>query len=241
MGEHNPASHFSATLPGTMDDFPTMTQLATLMVWVFFVAVGVIGVIWQNPLLHADRAVPPPTPMTIDVSTQMPSSPDAGPADSTPQPDPPDPQPALPPAPPAVAEPSPAIAFALPTANVPRIVAPAVAVPTAPPARAVHPAVNSHPTGPTAAPAAPHRLVLGQGEGQYIKLVYPEEAQIAGEEGTVEVQFTQDNAGQVTEAHLATACRWPILNQAALHAIRETNFPKGLADTHVITIEFRFQ
>ncbi|HEX4123803.1 MAG TPA: energy transducer TonB [Tepidisphaeraceae bacterium] len=244
MNERNLTRLLSAAVqggPGSPDDFPTMTQLATLTIWVFFASVGVIGVIWQNPLFHADRAAPPATPMTIDVTTQAPSPPDAGPSLSIRQPAPADPQPALPAAPPAVAAPAPDIAFAIPTPDVPRIVAPAVAAPIARPAPAVHPTANARPTGPPPAPAAVHRLVLGQGEGQYIQISYPEEAQIAGEEGTVDVQFTQDDAGHVIEAHLATPSRWPILNAAALRAIRQTRFPPGHADTHLISIEFKLQ
>jgi protein TonB len=207
----------------TDSDFPSMMQLVTFTIWMLCAAVSIVGAIWRFQPISADRAAAIPLKqLSIDVSIDPPSasnSTDAEPASLAPTES--RPPPPTPPAAPAVAESSPGIAFAIPAAIVARAEIPVT------PARV--------------APAVVHHLVLGQGEAQYIKLDYPEEAQLHGEEGSVGVQFAQDNDGHVTEAHLAHPSRWPILNAAALKAVRQTAFPPGQSGVYDIPFEFKLQ
>src|SRR5271163_3524601 len=211
-------------MKSTDPDFPTMTQLATFSIWLLCAAVGMVGAF--VPTIADRPAFSAPKELTIDVSTDVPSVPNTPDIVATPR-APADRQPSLPPAAPAMAAPSPEIAFAIPAPGAVRPV-PVVATPIAPPR--------------TPAPtSAIHHLVLGQGEAQYIKLDYPEEAQLNGEEGSVGVQFTQDDAGHVTDAHLPRPSRWPLLNNAALKAVRQTAFPPGQPGTYDIPFEFKLQ
>jgi periplasmic protein TonB len=203
-------------------DFPTLLQLATLVFWLACVAVGVVGSAWHTSFMNT---VPPLSvkQLTIAVSTDIPLTPDASPSPANPAVAPV----ALPPAPPALTTPSPAIDLAAPMPIV-NIAAPST----------VHIAVGLH---PASAAALVHHLVLGQGEAQFIRLTYPEEAQLSDEEGSVGVQFTQGDDGHVSEAHLARPSRWPILNEAALKAVRQSPFPPGQPGSYDISFEFKLQ
>ena len=118
--------------------------------------------------------------MDVQVMNEPQQAANIAPADISPQP--PDlPAPDLPPMP-MVVMPSAAIAFSLPTE------APAIVV--------------SKPIFAAAPPIAlVRRIVFGQGEGQQPTPEYPQEAKLAGQQGTVVVDFTVNESGQVTEAH----------------------------------------
>jgi protein TonB len=71
-------------------------------------------------------------------------------------------------------------------------------------------------------------LTFGEGEGDQPPPDYPREAKLAHQEGNVIVQMTIDESGDVTDAKVTSPCPWPILNQAALRAVRDTwHFAKG--------------
>jgi protein TonB len=157
--------------------------------------------------------------------------PQAGPrADVAPPPDlnappaPPAPPEALPPT--AVAAPSPSIAFAVPVEGPTRIVDAKLAVPVA-----------ARPPLPVAPPV--RHLTFGVGEGRQPDPEYPHDAVLAHEEGTVVVRFKVGQDGRVLSAVVTQPSRWPLLNQAALRAVRdEWRLSPGKAGTYDIPIQF---
>ncbi len=87
---------------------------------------------------------------------------------------------------------------------------------------------------------AVQRLTLGRGEGDQPAPEYPREAKLAHEEGNVIVQMTIGENGDVTDARVTSPCPWPILNQAAERAVRDTwHFGRG--PVRYKDIEFVFQ
>jgi TonB family protein len=83
------------------------------------------------------------------------------------------------------------------------------------------------------------QLTYGEGEGQQPAPEYPAEAIIAGDEGIVVVRFTVDEDGLVTEAKAISPSRWPVLNSAAVRAVRDTwRFKRGQRRVFDVSIEF---
>jgi protein TonB len=119
---------------------------------------------------------------------------------------------------------------------------PAASLQTPPPMNAfAAPQPVVQPAQSTAPPAAPttQRLTFGQGEGDQPAPEYPIEAQLAGQHGVVIVRFTVDKNGNVTSAKAVSASPWPLLNQSAVRAVRETwHFTPGLARTYEVSIQF---
>ena len=81
------------------------------------------------------------------------------------------------------------------------------------------------PAPPNAKPAVAsavgvRHITYGQGEGVQPRPDYPREAINAGQQGTVIIRFTVGEDGKITTAEVQTGCRWPLLNQAALLAVR---------------------
>ena len=69
---------------------------------------------------------------------------------------------------------------------------------------------------------------------------YPPEAVINGEEGTVIVRLTVDQDGRVTDAVASSPCSWPLLNNAAVRAVRSTwRFQKGPVRSYEVSIQFQ--
>jgi len=56
---------------------------------------------------------------------------------------------------------------------------------------------------------------------------YPAEARRLGQTGTIIVEFTVDAAGRVIAAYAKSPSPWPLLNAAAVHAVRQWHFPPG--------------
>jgi TonB family protein len=50
---------------------------------------------------------------------------------------------------------------------------------------------------------------------------YPIDAKLAHQEGTVIIIFTVGTDGRVTDARIASACPWPLLNESALRTVRD--------------------
>lgn len=131
----------------------------------------------------------------------------------------------------AVAEPSPAIAFSVPTKNVDTVVAHAQAVPVTPTTSA-----------PKSQPAPVKRLTYGRGEGAQPAPIYPRESVVAQQQGTILVRFAVDEEGRVTSADVATPCPFPLLNQAAVRAVRESwRFKSGPLRTYEVAIQFQLK
>ncbi|MGD0766857.1 MAG: energy transducer TonB [Tepidisphaeraceae bacterium] len=126
---------------------------------------------------------------------------------------------AAPPDSPAVAAPSPAIAFAE------AVDAPVHLVET--------PRI-------TATEKSVIRLTYGEGEGQQPAPEYPPEAVRAGQEGTIVVRMTVSEDGRVTQAEAVTPCPWPVLNSAAVRAVRSTwRFRRGPVRIYEVSIQFQ--
>jgi protein TonB len=124
-----------------------------------------------------------------------------------------------PPVQPIVAVPTPAIAFAEPmNAPIHLVEAPSIA---------------------SAQPSIIH-LTFGEGEGQQPPPEYPPEAVIDGQEGTVVVRLTVGEDGRVSDATAASPCPWPLLNSAAVRAVRTTwRFRKGPVRSYEVSIQFQ--
>lgn len=79
------------------------------------------------------------------------------------------------------------------------------------------------------------RLAAGRTPGPS----YPADARRNGQAGTVVVQFTVDNAGNVQDAKVYTSSNWPLLDREALHTVRSWKFPPGDRMSLIRPIAFR--
>ena len=132
---------------------------------------------------------------------------------------------AMAPPPIAVAQPSPAIAFAVPVEGPTRVVP-------------FDQATYARPSS-TAKPAV-QRLTFGQGEGRQPSPVYPAQAIQQHQEGTVVVRLVVGESGEVSSAEAIQPCPWPMLNEAALRAVRQQwRFPAGGLRVYEVAIHFQ--
>jgi TonB family protein len=130
----------------------------------------------------------------------------------------------------AVAEPNPAIAFALPVEGPVRIVEPKQAT-SARQTEASTPA-------PAAAPPV-QAITYGEGEGKQPAPEYPRPAIRAGQEGTVTVRMSVSEEGRVLAAEAVSPSPWPLLNDAALRAVRQRwRFRPGPLRLYEVAIRF---
>jgi len=85
-------------------------------------------------------------------------------------------------------------------------------------------------------------LTFGQGAGRQPAPEYPREAVLGDQQGTVHIQFTVGENGRVQSAAVSVPCPWPLLNRAALQAVRDTwVFPSGAPRLYDIDIQFSLQ
>jgi len=239
-----------------------LLPIATCVAWLVCAAAALLGVVLAYPRPHAPAEAdayqptqivdarlapqPPPPPVPVPLPPPDPGTPSSDPPTAAPAPPPVAPQPALV----AVAPPSPAISFALPTEGLTRVVDVAHADFTRSVPTATGPAGTGH--GPPAAPAPPPppipaasapaitHLTIGQGEGRQPLPQYPREAVLAGQEGTVGLRFTVGEDGRVQSVEVVSPSRWPLLNQAASRAVRETwRFTPGPRRIYEVPIEFQ--
>lgn len=131
-----------------------------------------------------------------------------------------------------VAAPTPAIAFALP------VEAPSRTVPQGE-ADYVRPAVS---VPVPSAPPAPQALTFGKGEGNQPAPEYPRAAVRSGQEGTVRVGLTVGENGRVVAAEVVVPSPWPLLNEAAVQAVRQRwRFAPGTMRRYEVAIRFEIQ
>lgn len=225
-------------LPWETPDRKNSLAVFTLVLWLGCLLVGGLGFVL--PYARPRPPAPPEEPVVaqqlqVELAQETVPPPDG-------EPPPPDPQaPAPPPdalAPPpiaqpiAVAQPSPVIAFALPVAGPTRVVEANRAE------YARRPVANTN-SAPPARPAA-QPLSFGLGEGKQPEPEYPRAAVRQGQEGTVVVRLTVGEDGKVLTAEAAVPSPWPLLNEAALRAVRERwHFRSGPERAYEVSIRFK--
>jgi protein TonB len=192
--------------------------------------VGIVGVLLPYAREHL-QAKPPPVVQAVRLLPPREQAPDVqqprvGPKIEAAAPPPESPAPAEAPPPMAVAAPNAPVAFAVPVEGPTRIADVKYAVPVAAP-----------PPAPLQLPV--HHLTFGVGEGHQPDPEYPQDAILAGEQGTVVVRFTVGDDGRVLSAVVSQPSRWPLLNQAALRAVRDSwRLSRGKTGTYDIPIQF---
>jgi protein TonB len=208
----------------------TLAAAATSALWIGCLIVGILGVLLPYAREHLEAKPPPPVAEAVRLMPPREQAPEDQPPQAGPRPDAAPPPEALPPppdAPPpvAVAAPSPAIAFAVPVEGPTRIVDARYAVPVTAP-----PKVSSPPV---------QHLTFGVGQGQQPDPEYPRDALLAREQGTVVVRFTVGPDGRVQSVQAIQPSRWPLLNQAAIRAVRDRwHFGPGALRVYEVPIQF---
>ena len=219
-----PAPHsFSKPATKTIGFAP----IITFVLWAGCLLVGGLG--YALPYSRPRPPTPEPAPVTVEkIVVELTADPLPA-ADSTTPPDPLAPPPAAPPL--AVAAPSPALAFPLPVTGPVRIV------------DAAHASSSTQTAPASAARSAPVQpLVFGRGEGRQPAPTYPAVSLRQGQEGTVSVRFNVAEDGRVLAAAIASSSPWPLLDEAALRAVRERwHFSPGAVRTYEVAIRFTLQ
>jgi len=209
------------------NDETPLAPVLTFVAWVVCLAIGLLG--FLLPYSRPHRSVKTPESvkverLVVELSKKPPApddreSPPGNPSSSVPLP-----ADAMAPPPIAVAEPSAAIAFAVPVEGPTRVV---------PFDQATY--AKSSSTAP-----AVQRLTFGQGEGRQPSPEYPAQAIQQHQEGTVVVRLVVGENGQVSSAEATQPSPWPMLNEAALRAVRlQWRFPTG--DLRVYDVAIRFE
>ena len=216
----------------------SILSVVALVLWASCAVVGGVGLTlaYARPTPHRPEAAPIVTEIVEVELTHAALPPHA--ADPPPAETLPDPPPAFEPipAPPkmelvAVAEPSPAIAFALPVEG------PAITVDPQFASRAPLPVAEKTIVAP-----AVQVIAYGEGEGRQPAPVYPRQAVREGQEGMVTVRFSVGENGRVLGAEAVTPAPWPLLNEAALRAVKERwRFPPGPARLYEVAIRFELE
>ena len=195
---------------------PGLIPCATAVAWAGLLVVGTAQLHLVRSAVVPRSAPVDPVVQAINVSLGDPGQPESPPTDQTPAlpADLPPPPPQLQPIPDSPALTQIAPAPAMRPQSVARM---ASTNPGKSPAE--HP---PHPAGGATA-GQPNYQPVGAGTliGDMPDPQYPEEARDAGQQGTVVVWFTVDTNGGVTDVKVHTPCRWPILNAAAVEAIRD--------------------
>jgi periplasmic protein TonB len=213
-----------------------LLPVTTLVLWLGCLTVGCLGI-----ALPYARPQPPPKltePIQAEVlDVELSQEPLLRPDEPPPRPlensePPPLIQPMTPPeAPPtiAVAEPSPAIAFALPMEGPSRLVQ----------AKDVSYARQVALSAPVVTPPPVQAITFGQGEGKQPAPEYPRQAVREGQEGNVTLRFSVGENGRVLAAEAVSGSSWPLLNEAALYAVRQRwRFRPGVVRLYEVTIRF---
>jgi TonB family protein len=202
-------------------DFKTSTQpsqinltaIFTLIVWLGCLSVSLLGMLYPLPTM-ATTGRPEQEPTEVmNVETFQ--------GAEAPQQSPPPPQQEDSPVPslPALPVPSPAIAFAQPIDN---------SVP-----------IRTQNLS-SVSPIAVQQLTFGQGEGDQPDPEYPLEAQLNQEEGTVQLLLHVEEDGRVSSVEVTQPSPWPLLNQSAVRAARDTwRFRPGPRRNYQIAITFQ--
>lgn len=213
----------------------SFASVTAAVVWISCVAVGVIGFVipYARPMFAA-KALPPIQAQIVHVQLTSPDyvpSPAAAVAPQPPRLE----KASLPPAAPAltpVAAPSATVAFALPIKGPTRVVESREAAYAAPANEPQRAAANSTPVP----------LTFGVGEGIQPAPEYPARAQREHQTGVVQIVLDVGRDGRVTSAEVAAPSPWPLLNEAALRAVREKwRFSAGPERRWIVPIKFQLR
>ncbi len=212
----------------------TTTQVATFVLWVGCLSIGVLGFVMPYSRPH----LPPPAPEPVVVeklAVELANEPLPPAALQTSDPLSPPPPPAALAEPQssqpiAVAEAS-AVAFALPVEG------PTVVVSSHQAAHAGS-TVSSNVAASSNLPAA-QTLVFGQGEGRQPAPEYPARCMKLGQEGVVGVRLTVNPDGRVVSAAVAQPSPYPLLDDAAERTVRHRwRFARGPVRVYDVSIRF---
>jgi TonB family protein len=231
------ADRLHRNLPWTKGEETNGVAVFTSVVWLVFLTIGALGFKLRYERPHPKAPLEPPIlvqQLQVELTQELLPPPDAEPLPPDPLAPPPPPDALTPPAiiqPVAVAQPSPAIAFLLPVEGATRVVDFNRAEYSRP--------VVTNATTPIAAPPPAQSLVFGEGEGRQPAPDYPPAARRQGQEGTVLVRFTVGESGRVLSADAVLPSPWPLLNEAAVRAVRERwRFRNGPTRTYEVAIRF---
>lgn len=200
--------------------------------WVAQGSSALLGVLLAFAITHTTlqhEAPPVEEPITVTLAeppVELPKPPEPPPPVEPPKPQEPPPK-VLPPEPvrqqpvtPVVAKPSP-----VPEAN-------PVSVPDAP----LEPQAKTIPVEPAPVQrnaAAEGRFAKDVRAQIERKKIFPDSARDLGMSGVVEVVYVLDRAGSLLRADVATSSGYPLLDQAALRAVRSASFAAFPADAWV--------
>jgi protein TonB len=209
------------------DDTP-LAPVLTFVAWVVCLAIGLLGFLMPYSRPHRPIKVPESVKverLVVELSKEPEVPPENERSLGSPSSSIPLPADAMAPPPIAVAQPSAAIAFAVPVEGPTRVVP-------------FDQATYARPSS-TATPAV-QRLTFGQGEGRQPTPEYPVQAIQQHQEGTVVVRLVVGESGQVSSAEATQPCPWPMLNEAALRAVRQLwRFPPGGLRVYDVAIHFQ--
>jgi TonB family protein len=232
-----------AVLPESMEtraavakaETPSLLAVSTMVIWLSCFVVGLSGFAlpYSRPAADAKPIVGVQAELLqVELTSALLSPPEASP----PPPELTAPPPRMDPLPLPelvplipVAEPSKSIAFPIPVERPTRIVEAREASTTV-----AAPAPPVQIAGPPA-----QTLTYGQGEGRQPAPEYPRQAIREGQEGTVVVRFIVSGDGHVLSAEAVRPSPWPMLNDAALRAIRHRwRFRPGEIRVYEVSIRF---
>lgn len=229
---------------------PAMPPVLVLVLWVFCLAVGVLGfavpysrpkvICFCDPIVEVQKLE---VELKEDQTPPLPADPSQPPPPLDAMTPPPLPQPSSPvalaaPSAPAIVAvaPSPAIAFALPVVNPQQLARVASAASyRAPVAQTAAPA---NAASPVARPLPDRKSLTPRFDP---KPKYPERANKEGQEGVVLLRVAIASDGKVKSAEIIEPCPWPELNEAALDTVvKRWRWPRWTGELRVIDQPIRF-
>lgn len=207
----------------------SLPALATLVGWTTVLTVGLLGLWLHYPRPGVPAAAPFIQAELLQVKlTAAPPQNAAASRETRPAPETQLSVPLVPPLPQMTA-PQPAVAFVQP------VPFPATTALAAAPASGVA-------TTATSDGAAVPELVWDHGDNRQPRPEYPRRAVLEGQQGTVQLRFRVDATGRVATVEITDPSPWPLLNQAAETAIRETwRFRPGRVRWFKVPIRFRLE
>ncbi|MDX1953825.1 MAG: TonB family protein [Verrucomicrobiota bacterium] len=227
-------ARFSRT-PGQGATEAKLLPIATLVLWLSCVTVGLIGFVlpYTHPVAPAKKNSETKAELVqVELTTEPVSSPAKATSPTRTPPTlsavaTPETTPLI-----AVAEPTPLIAFALPVEGPVQIVDRSEA--------SFSRSAPVEKNAPAATAPKIQALTFGHGEGRQPAPEYPARAMRSGQEGTVVVQFTVSETGNVLSAVASKPSPWTLLNDAAIKVIREKwRFPSGQVRFYEVPIHFQ--